>query len=141
MIKYILCFILFFNTLQIASAETNKVKFKTNTDVVKALKAEPGNPVQGPFELKILAISQSGFNTRLHTKKDIKDPENIIIELAPFMVQYYTKQFNTTIEQFFLNQVFAVNGKAISVQTSEDEQLHTEYVIKVFLANQLTHLQ
>lgn len=141
MTKHILTFLLILNVFQALADEPKKVKFKTAADVFKALKASPDQPVQGPFELKIVAISKSGFNTRLHTKENPKDPDNIILELSPFMAQYYTKQFKTTLKDFFLNQVLSVNGKVIPIKESDGDQQQTKYVIKVYLANQLAHLQ
>ncbi len=141
MIKQILTCVLMVIAFQLSAEEAHKVKFKSSTEVLAALKANQDKPVEGPFELKILAISKSGFNTRLHTKKDPKDPENIILELSPFMVQYYTKQFDTTVENFFLNYTLAVNGKVTPVTAKDGDKQQTENIIKVYLANQLAHLE
>lgn len=141
MMKPFFILILMFNTVQLLAEETNKIKYKTAAEVIKALKASPNEPVQGPFELTFVAMTKSGFNTRLHTKKNPQDPDNIIVEIPPFMVEYFTKQFKATLEDSYLNQLLAVNGKITPIVVSEDEKQKTEYVIKVYLANQLAHLQ
>lgn len=138
--KYFLIFV-FMLSPQIFAAEPSQAKFKTAADIIKSLKAKPDQAVEGPFELKILAMSKSGFNTRLHTQKNPNAADNIIIEIPPFMVQYYTKQFDTTLENFFLNQTLSVNGKVIPMTIEDDGKKQTEYIIKVYLANQLAHLQ
>lgn len=141
MTKHILIVLFIMSTFQVSAAEESPTQFKTATDVIKALKASPGQTVEGPFKLTILSMSKSGFNTRLHTQKSPNSTDNIIIEIPPFMTNYYTKQFNTTLEEFFLNQTLSVNGKVTPVTVKTDEKEQTEYIIKIFLANQLAHLE
>lgn len=134
---------LFFTCLVMADSQKDS-PYKTEKEIFSILKSTPDKAVQGPFLLKIQSISKSGFNTHLNTRKDPADPQNIVIDLPPFMTSYYTKQNKFKIEDTFLNQVLTVNGKLTKntiVNPNNPNQKQTIHTIKVFLANQLAHYQ
>lgn len=119
------------------------ITYQTEKEILASLKNSPTATINGPFLLKIQSITKSGFNTHLNTEKDEASPQNIVLEIPPFMATYYTKQFKSKLDELFLNQTLTVNGKLTPIKTTDPEtnKEKTIYLIKIFLGNQLAHYQ
>jgi hypothetical protein len=117
--------------------------YKDAETILSSLKENSNEAVNGPFLLTIKSITSYKNNIHLNSQINPTEANNIVIELPPFMVNYYRNNYKSGLETLYLNQNLIVKGQAKwteYIQTEGDKQSsYNSPTIKIILPEQLGH--
>ena len=117
--------------------------FKDAETILSSLKEKPNETVNGPFLLTIKSITSYKNNVHLNSQENPSEVNNIVVELPPFIINHYQKNYKSDLKALYLNQNLIVKGQAKMteyVQTVGDKESSNKVAtIKIILPEQLSY--
>jgi hypothetical protein len=107
-----------------------------------AVKAGPAG-ARGQFEMRVAATGKSHGHVFLNSEPDYRDPRNLSIDIAPWIMRKIEKHFGAPPESFFQGKRIVVSGTVRRVPISildnsgRAKQLYFQTHVNVLQASQI----